>query len=202
MSNLRRLIITVGDSALAEPTVTQPPNAFSTMDGFNENILLNAEVSRVISASQSTTLFTSIVPRQSAEEAGSSTSGSPDSSSQSNYDPGTPNYKNLITIGIVFVILLALAIIIVSVFFVRRHRLAAQRRKRDRKQGTTEQKVINYSGWQHVDLSAPTAAHLPNTGTGYPTPGGVGGTQNGYRTDPPAYYPGPNVHSATATRWR
>lgn len=94
------------ESALNElvnnPVTAQPPNPIATLDGF-DSVQLNQEVSRVISASQLTTIFTSITPRRTAEGVATTINVPESAVSQDPLPP--PNFDKLIEIGIVFVVL-------------------------------------------------------------------------------------------------
>ncbi|KAH6874795.1 hypothetical protein B0T10DRAFT_552774 [Thelonectria olida] len=185
-------------------TTTQPSNPFSTIDG--ADFQLNQAVSRIVSASQSTTLFTAITPYQTIEAITSTVSSIPQTTSGTQ-DPvsPTPNLNKLIEIGIAFVVLVAVVIVVLSVFLIRRHRGSLRNRKQK-----DEPKTINYTDWQYVDVQTPSAAHLPpttahppNNGLGRPPTRGREMTQASRQgTLPPAYSAGHNANPMSAPRWR
>ncbi|KAF4976013.1 hypothetical protein FZEAL_7269 [Fusarium zealandicum] len=128
-----------------------------------ENLALNQQVSRVVSAFQETTLFTAITPNPTAHAEASTvaeptvTVTSDSTVEDSSLDEPRLKIIGTVEIGIALGVLILVIIIISGIFLCRRHKKAKKRRESpmSKSESPTEK------AQEVMENYAPTAAHLP-----------------------------------------
>ncbi|KPM42778.1 hypothetical protein AK830_g3788 [Neonectria ditissima] len=160
-------ILPASSNSFGEAPVTTGPSSPLSSSEILEKLLLNAEISRVISASQSTTLFTAITPRQSIQAVTSTAEAfeATATAAEDNVPSATQRFNRFTDIGIAFGIFVALTVIVVGIVFCVRHKKS---KKPPKSQGQHEPKTIDYRDWRQANLSAPSVAHIPKDSNSHP----------------------------------
>ncbi|KAK7425143.1 hypothetical protein QQX98_000057 [Neonectria punicea] len=164
--DIQDVLPTVSSSIFGDSPMTTGPSSPLSSSELLQKLLLNAEVSRIISASHATTLFTAITPQATIQAASSTTEVSEATVTAAEENMSSPGqrFSRFTDIAIAFGIFVALTLIIVGVVFCTRRKKS---KKPPKSQGQHEPK-IDYSAWRQANLSEPGAAHIPKDSNSNP----------------------------------